>query len=87
MKAILLPYASGQNEPSRPVNKIVTLPTNVKARDEYLKKLFVEHVCELDDPEELTIRELRGDYGDLIVEHPTEMYLFVTFVSQGPLEE
>jgi len=82
-KAIVLPYASGQNEPSRPVNKIITLPDNVKARDVYLKTLFVKHVCEIDDADELMIRKgKRDDYGDLIVEHPTEMYLFVTFIEE-----
>ncbi len=82
MKAILVPYCCDQNEPSRPLRQIVTIPDNVKARNELLKALF-EEVFETDEPEKLTVRKGgRNDYGDIVVQGPHELYLFVTIIDE-----
>jgi hypothetical protein len=87
-KAILLPYHVDQNAPSRPLDRVVVLPDNVKERDKLLKKLFVEHVLGEDYVKEFGLKssELKvtkgssDDYGDLIVEFKDDQYLFVTYV-------
>ncbi len=84
-KAIVQPYCSDQNEPSRPLRKLVEIPDDIKERNQLLKKLFCEHVLdksdwEGDDPK---IRKGRAnDYGDLIVEGRFDTFLFVTFIEE-----
>jgi len=79
--AIAIPYCEYQNEPSRPLRQLVEIPSNVAARDEMLKKLFLDKVC--DDPDaEITIyKGKKRDYGDLIVEGEYGVYLYLTYVS------
>lgn len=84
-RAICLPYSVDQNEPSRPVKQLFTIPEHdVTERDRLLKQLFIQHVCEDCEAEDLSITERQDDqdYGDLTVSYSDSMMLFVTFVEE-----
>ncbi len=81
-RAICLPYCVDQNEPSKPINRIVDLPDNVVLRDTILKKLFNEHVCEVDE-DDIELDERQGEevnYGDIILSYDGSVFMYVTFV-------
>ena len=81
-KAILLPYACDQHEPSRPLPHIFLIPDHVGTRDALLKKLFADHVCD-EFQDDVTVRTGKADdYGDLIVSFNDDMFLFVTFIKE-----
>jgi hypothetical protein len=85
MKAIATPYAVGQNEPSRPLAKLVDIPDDVTERDHMLTELFFTHALGMEDDcdrPELTIKEGWNDrYGNLTVYCAThEIFLFLVYV-------
>lgn len=82
-RAIAMSYCAGQNEPSRPIKRIIEVPDNVAARDKLLKQLFNDHVCEVEDDEDLIIRKgKKDDYGDVIVsDYNGDVFLFLTYIS------
>lgn len=86
MKAIALPYACYQNEPSTPLKKILDLPTNKVERDAMLIDLFCEEVMRLDDDQllEVTVTERQdsNEYGDITVAYDDEVFLFITFIEE-----
>lgn len=83
-KAILLPYACGQNEPSKPLAQVFDIPDDVQERDEFLKNIFRTYVCdgldESDESLEVKKSENRNDYGDIIVSYGDDLFLYVTFI-------
>ena len=82
-KAIIVPYAVDQNEPSRPISKLVDIPDDTQERDELLKQLFVEYVLDSEDDLELTITEgNERSYGDIIVSYYGSIFMYVTFVTE-----
>ena len=83
-KAILVPYACYQNEPSKPYPKIVEIPENIVSRDMFLKDFFVKHVSnDEDDPyyyDTLVVNE-SSNYGDIkVVNEQEDCFLFVTYL-------
>lgn len=82
MKAIILPYAVDQNEPSRPISMLVDIPDDIQERDELLKQLFVEYVLDSEDDLELTITEgNERSYGDVIVSYDDSIFMYVVFIT------
>ena len=82
-KAIVVPYAVYQNEPSRPISNLVDIPDDIQERDELLKQLFVEYVLDSEDDLELTITEgNERSYGDIIVSYDDSIFMYVTFVTE-----
>ncbi len=82
-KAIILPYAVDQNEPSRPISTLVDIPDDEQARDELLNRLFVEYVLDSDDDLELIINDgNENSYGDIIVSYADSIFMYVTFVTE-----
>lgn len=85
-KAILLPYACYQNEPSLPLPKIYEIPDNIRLRDEMLKELFIQHVSNDEDDknyhEKLRVNEM-SNYGDMeVTDRNGDCFLFVTFLEE-----
>lgn len=80
-RAIAIPYCVDQNEPSIPVKQVLELPDDVTARNELLKDIFIERVCDV-ERDDLTVKKgKRNDYGDLVVVYGDgDMFLYVTFV-------
>jgi hypothetical protein len=79
-QAICLPYCVDQNEPSKPLKQIISIPDNVVDRDKLLKSLFIEHVCEVDGDDIEVIDGNENDYGDVIVCYGDDMFVYVTFI-------
>lgn len=81
-KAIAVPYAIDQNEPSCPVRFLIDVPDNKKEREAFLKQVFIEHVCDV-EPDELTVKHKKGAWGDMTVEaDDLGLYMYLTFVEE-----
>jgi len=79
-KAIVLPYAVGQNEPSTPLNILVDVPDNEIALRQMLEDLFVELVGDADEAaaSSLTYGTKLG-YGDINF-GDGDAFLYLTYV-------
>ncbi len=75
----MLPYVSGQDEPSRPENVLIELPADIKARDQLLHKEWNNIFDVLDGQEVPTISSV-GGYGDLSIGNG-ECFIFFTYVN------
>jgi hypothetical protein len=84
-QAIALPYAEGQNEPSKPVRRIVNIPDDVEERNALLTDLFYEYVIGNENERTLELKFDDGnvdDFGDIIVSLAEDegVYLYITFI-------
>lgn len=83
MKTIIVPYIVDQNEPSRPLNQVFDLPYHDELRRTFLKNLFIEHLCTDCNHDDITVTNGKeDDYGDIVVEGPGGLFLFVTFITE-----
>ena len=81
-KAVALPYSVDQNEPSKPLAHLVDIPENINDRNDLLKYLFTQHVCDDLHPDEIEVYNGDQDYGDIVVaDLDGNMFLYLTYVS------
>jgi len=81
-KAIATSYAEEQNEPSCPLRRLIEVPTKKQEREELLKRIFIEHVCDV-EPEELTVKHKKGAWGDLSVDaEDLGLHLYLTYIEE-----
>lgn len=82
-QAIIVPYAADQNEPLRPISKIVGIPDDQEERDQALSRLFFYYVLDNESlsRSDLEIREGSEDsYGDIVVSYDDSIFMYVIFV-------
>ncbi len=82
-KAIAVPYTEEQNEPSRPLSRIIEVPSNKKERDAMLLELYNSTFQPDEGEEPATVKDGKDDdYGDVIVENDYGCYLFITYIEE-----
>lgn len=84
-QAIAIPYAEGQNEPSKPIRRIVNIPDDIHERNVLLNDLFYEYVIGNESDRTLELKYTEGDvndFGDIIVSLAEDegVYLYITFI-------
>ena len=84
-QAIAIPYAEGQNEPSKPIRQIINIPDDIHERNVLLNDLFYEYVIGNESDRTLELEYTEGDvndFGDIIVNLAEDegVYLYITFI-------
>lgn len=80
-QTIVVPYCEGQNCPSEPIPRIVTIPTTV-GRDKAIRQLFVNTFYE-NEPEEAkdAIIKEKTEFGAIQISDGI-CYLFFTIIEE-----
>lgn len=80
--AIILPYVVDQNEPSRPLPEIFSIPDDEEEVKNMLFHLFVHYVNDSFEQDEMTY-SIGGedDFGDIVYGNEDNgCFLYVTFI-------
>lgn len=82
--AIAVPYAMEQNEPSKPLPRLITVNPDQAVFHAELRRLFLEHMGVDCDPDDLEIVDMKAsnEYGDIAVSWEDTLYLYLTYVEQ-----
>ncbi len=78
--AIAIPYCEGQNEPSKPITRIVD-----GSDENQLKRLYTTYINEDSGWSDIEVRTVdKFGYSDLLVVNPDmdDMYLMITFLTE-----
>jgi len=79
MKAIAIPYACYQNEPSIPINRIIDVPEDPKQLKTLLRNLMLERVCDDEDIVNSCELDYNSHYGDIEF-GDGDIFIYLTYI-------